>query len=670
MSVEDRINELRSTIQYHNHRYYVLDDPEISDGEYDRLVRELQELERTHPDLVTPDSPTHRVGAAPLKEFASVPHTVPMLSLANAMSSEELREFDERVKRELKKRLNKDFTAIDYIVEPKLDGLAVELIYEDGRFILGSTRGDGYTGEDVTQNLKTIRAIPLVLSRHGDSPVPRRIAVRGEVIMTIKNFELLNKRRAAEGDSLFANPRNAAAGSVRQLDSRITARRHLDMYSYSIGEADGVIFKSQWELLQGFKSWGLKVNPHIAQCRDINEVVAACNTIEAMRDGLPYEIDGAVVKVNSIELQDTLGTISKSPRWAVALKFEPHQETTVIEDIQVQVGRTGALTPVAVLKPVRVGGVMVRHATLHNQDEIKRKDIRIGDTVVVQRAGDVIPQVVTVITAKRSGKERIFAMPDCCPVCGAEVSRSSEEAAFRCTGLQCRAKLKESIKHFASRRAMDIDGLGDKLVEQIVDRGLVKNVAGIYYISLEEWAALERMAHKSAQNIMKAVEKSKQAGLERLIFALGIRHVGEHTARILVSNLNSLKQIENATIEQLLSIHEIGPEVAESIVQFFRQAGNKAVLDLLQKAGVSVEPKYSLKSGKLFGKTFVFTGTLDHFTREQAEKKVQSLGGKSSSSVSIKTDYVVAGKDPGTKYDKAKKLGITILNEIEFKNML
>ncbi len=665
MSVKDRINELRSAIHYHNHRYYVLDDPEISDAEYDRLLKELQELELKHPDLVTPDSPTQRVGAAPLKEFTSVPHTVPMLSLSNAMSEDEVREFDERVKRFLK-------TAADvaYVVEPKLDGLAVELVYEAGRFVLGSTRGDGFTGEDVTLNLKTIKALPLLLVQHGPASVPQRIAVRGEVVMNIRDLENLNKRRAESGEPLFANPRNAAAGSVRQLDSRITAQRPLDIYFYSAGESQGSPFKTQWELLQCFKSWGLKVNPNAVLCEDMSDAVAACRYIASMREELPYEIDGAVIKVNQFDLQDVLGVISKSPRWAVAFKFEPHQETTVIEDIQVQVGRTGALTPVAILKPVRVGGVTVSHATLHNQDEIERKGIRIGDTVVVQRAGDVIPQVVTVITAKRSGKEKIFTMPDCCPVCGAEVSRSSDEAAFRCTGLQCMAKLKESIKHFASRRAMDIDGLGDKLVEQIVDRGLAKNVAGIYSISFEQWAGLERMAEKSAQNILNAVEKSKQAGLERLIFALGIRHVGEHTARTLVSNLNSLEQIENATREQLMSIHEIGPEVAESIVQFFRQSGNRAVLDMLQKAGVSIKPKHAPKSGKFTGKTFVFTGTLEHFTREEAERKVQSLGGRSASSVSTKTDFVVAGRDPGSKYDKAKKLGITIINEIDFYNIL
>lgn len=665
MSAKELIEKLRNKIHYHNHRYYVLDDPEISDSEYDRLLKELQELELRHPELITPDSPTQRVGAAPLKELTSVPHTVPMLSLSNAMSAEEVLEFDERVKKFLKSG-----EEIDYVVEPKLDGLAVELIYEAGRFILGSTRGDGYIGEDITQNLKTIKAIPLVLNKRAHVPVPRRIAVRGEVIMTRKEFELLNKRRSESGEALFANPRNAAAGSVRQLDSRITSQRPLDMYCYSTGESGGVSFKSQWELLQVFKSWGFKVNPHVKLCQGISAAVAACNEIETMRDALPYEIDGAVIKVNSVDLQNTLGEISKSPRWAVAFKFSPHQETTVIEDIQVQVGRTGAITPVAVLRPVKVGGVTVSHATLHNQDEIERKDIRIGDTVVVQRAGDVIPQVVKVVTSRRSGRERMFVMPEHCPICGAEVARSSDEAVYRCTGMQCMAKLKESIRHFASRRAMDIDGMGEKLVEQIVDKGLVKNVADMYTLTHNQWAELERMADKSAKNIFAAVEKSKQAGLERLIFGLGIRHVGEQTARVLVSNLKTLERIENATSEELMEINEIGPEVAESIVQFFRQSVNRNVLDKLQKAGVSIESKQSAKSGIFDGKTFVFTGSLEHFTREEAEKIVQTLGGRASSSISAKTDYVVAGKDPGSKYDKAKSLGITVINEIEFKDML
>ena len=665
MSAKESIEELRNKINYHNYRYYVLDDPEISDAEYDRLLRELQGLEQKHPELITFSSPTQRVGASPLKEFVPVTHTVPMLSLSNAMSQDEVLEFDERVKKLLKSKAD-----VEYVVEPKLDGLAVEIMYDDGRFILGSTRGDGVIGEDITLNLKTIKALPLMIIKNRSYPVPRLIAVRGEVIMNTKDFEQLNKKRSETGEPLFANPRNAAAGSVRQLDSRVTAQRPLDIYCYGIGEIEGVTFKTQGELLQGLTALGLKVNPHITLCKDIREAVAACQKIESMRETLPYEIDGAVIKVNWLDLQNALGTIAKSPRWAAAFKFAPHQETTVIEDIQVQVGRTGALTPVAILKPVRVGGVTVSHATLHNQDEIERKDIRVGDTVVVQRAGDVIPQVVKVITARRTGGEHKFIMPERCPVCGAEAARSSDEAVYRCTGMQCIARLKESIRHFASRRAMDIDGLGEKLVEQIVDKGLVKNVADIYSLSHQQWTELERMADKSARNILDAVEKSKQAGLERLLFALGIRHVGEHTARVLVSNLKTLERIENATREELMDISEIGPEVAESIVQFFRQEVNRKVLDALQTAGVSIEPKQSVKSGIFNRKTFVFTGALEHFTREEAEKIVQSLGGRTSTNVSPKTDYVVIGKDPGSKYDKAIKLGITVLKEVDFKYML
>jgi len=665
MSVKEQIEELRKTINYHNYRYYVLDDPEISDAEYDALMRKLEALERQHPEFISPDSPTQRVGAEPLKSFSSVTHTVPMLSLANAMNEEEVRAFDDRVKRTLK-----TVSPVEYVVEPKLDGLAVEIIYENGIFIRGSTRGDGFTGEDISQNLKTIKSLPLALFSTTDTPLPSRLEVRGEVIMTIKDFERLNKKRAAEGEQLFANPRNAAAGSVRQLDSRITAQRRLDLYCYGVGLIEGVDIKTQWDMLQAFKSWGLKVNPFVKKCATIDSVLCACKELKVQRNSLPYEIDGAVIKVNSFALQAQLGAISKSPRWAVAFKFTPHQATTVIEDIQVQVGRTGALTPVAILRPVHVGGVMVRHATLHNQDEIERKDIRIGDTVVIQRAGDVIPQVVKVVTEKRTGNEKKFIMPLSCPICGAAIIKLKNEAIYRCSGRQCVAQLKERIKHFASKRAMDIDGLGEKLVEQIVDKGLVKNVADLYHIPKEQWAELERMADKSAQNIVDAIEKSKQAGLERLIYALGIRHVGEHTAQVLVSHLKTINRIENATKEELIEIPEIGPEVADSIVQFFSQKINRSLIEQLRSVGVSVEPKRMIKPGKFSGKTFVFTGTLEHFTRNEAEKIVQAEGGNVASSVSSKTDFVVAGKDPGSKYDKAQKLGITILSEADFNKLL
>ena len=661
----DKIEDLRNKIRYHNYRYYVLDDPEISDAEYDRLLRELESLEKSHPELITPYSPTQRVGAEPLKEFTRVTHSIPMLSLSNAMSEAEMRDFDERVRKFLKTT-----DEIEYVVEPKLDGLAIELIYENGTFILGATRGDGVIGEDVTQNLKTIKSLPLVLIPQGQLPVPHRIEVRGEIIIGTKEFEKLNRKRAESGEPLFANPRNAAAGSVRQLDSRITAQRPLDIYCYGIGIVEGIAFSTQWELLQGLKSFGLRVNQYIKKCSTIDETISACLGIESIRKTLPYEIDGAVIKVNSFSLQSQLGTISKSPRWAIAFKFIPHQETTVIKDIQVQVGRTGALTPVAILEPVKVGGVIVSHATLHNQDEIDRKDIRTGDTVIVQRAGDVIPQVVKVVTSKRTGKEGKFIMPGCCPVCGSEVLRSRDEAVYRCTGLQCPAKLKESIKHFASKRAMNIDGLGDKLVDQIVEKKLVKNVSDLYYFPHHKWRELERMADKSARNIVDAIEKSKKAGLERLLFALGIRHVGEHIAKVLVDSLKTVAVIKTASKEKLIGINEIGPEVAESIIQFFRQGTNWSVLEKLKAAGVSFNPKEFTEGNKFTGKTFVFTGSLKEFTRDEAEKIVESLGGKSSSTVSSKTDFVVAGEEPGSKLDKAKNLGITIINETEFKNML
>lgn len=665
MPIESQIEELRRKINYHNHRYYVLDDPEISDAEYDRLLRELAKLEKEHPELITPDSPTQRVGAEPLKAFATVTHTQPMLSLSNALNEQELRDFDER----LKKLLNAG-EDLSYVVEPKLDGLAVEVIYENGKFILGSTRGDGVTGEEVTQNLKTIRSLPLMLFANSSFPPPERIEIRGEVIIGIKEFTILNKKRADKGESLFANPRNAAAGSIRQLDPRVAAQRPLDLYCYGLGDTKGLSFTTHLEALQAFKSWGLKVNPHVKKCNKIDEVVSACNSIAARRNTLPYEIDGAVIKLNSFAEQKKAGAISKSPRWAIAFKFEAQQTTTVIKEIFVQVGRTGALTPVAMMVPVKVGGVEISRATLHNQDEIDKKDIRIGDTVVIQRAGDVIPEVVKVIDSKRNGSEKKFSMPDHCPVCGAEATRTVGEAVSRCTGLQCPAKIREGIKHFASKRAMDIDGLGVKLVNQIVAKGIVKNVADLYYIPRNVWAELERMADKSADNIIAAIEKSKQAGLECLVFALGIRHVGEHVARVLVKGVGSFERLKTITKEELLEIKGIGPEVAESIVQFFRQESNLSVIAMLQRAGVSTEPRELQQEKKLQGKSFVFTGTLELFTRSGVEGLVASMGGKASASVSSKTDFVVAGKNPGSKIEKAKKLGIKIITEEQFKKLL
>jgi DNA ligase (NAD+) len=662
--IEARSAGLREKINYHSYRYYVVDDPEISDAAYDRLMRELEKLERQYPALVTPDSPTQRVGAAPLKEFRTVRHTLPMLSLSNCFEEEEIREFDQRVKRLLK--IQGD---VEYLAEPKLDGVAVELVYENGKLSVGSTRGDGTVGEDVTLNLKTVKSIPLQLLRIKSINIPDKLEVRGEVFLGKKEFKSLNKKREALGETLFANPRNAAAGSLRQLDPRITAERPLDIFCYGIGEVFGIRFTSHGEVLSSLPHWGLKVNPIKYRCKDISQVIECYREIEKQRETLDYEIDGVVVKVNDLVLQERLGTISRSPRWAVAYKFEAHQETTKIKDIIVQVGRTGALTPVAVMEPVKVGGVEVSRATLHNQDEIDKKDIRIGDTVVVQRAGDVIPEIVKVVESKRMGGEKRFIIPGKCPVCGSAAAKSDDEAVSRCVGLSCPAKLKESIIHFASKRAMDIEGLGDKLVNQLVEKGVVKDVADLYFLSAEELAELERMAEKSAQNIVSAIQKSKSAGVERLVYALGIRHVGEHIAQVLMSNLGSIEKLIKANEEDLKQVKEIGPQVAQSIVQFFAQEFNVKTIKRLKEAGVSFLTSRRAK-GDLEGVTFIFTGELKGYTREDAKRLVENRGGMVSSSVSSKTNYLVVGDSPGSKLEKANKLGIKTLTEGEFIKMV
>jgi DNA ligase (NAD+) len=660
-----RIGRLREEINEANYYYYILDSPRISDAAYDRLMKELEKLEKEFPDLITTDSPTQRVGAAPLEEFATVTHTTPMLSLNNAFEEEEVREFDRRVQRFLK--TDRD---IEYVIEPKLDGLAVELVYLDGRFTIGSTRGDGVNGEDITQNLKTIRAIPLQLVKKESKKLPERLEVRGEVYLGKKEFRELNKKRAEAAESLFANPRNAAAGSCRQLDSKITAQRPLSIFCYGIGVVEGWEFTTHWDILQTLRKWGFRVNQESRVCRNIDEVMGEYTKIRKKRESLPYEIDGTVIKVNRIDLQEKLGTISRSPRWALAYKFEAHQETTVIEDIIVQVGRTGTLTPVAIMKPVRVGGVEVSRATLHNMDEIEKKDIRIGDTVVIQRAGDVIPEVVMAIKEKRTGREKKFVMPDRCPVCGSEVIREEGEAAHRCLGMNCPAKLKESMKHFASKRAMDIEGLGDKLMEQLVDKGLVRDAADLYSLSKDDLASLERMADKSAQNIVDAINKSKDVTLERVIYALGIRHVGEHLAKVLTDNLGSIARLIDATEAELIQIKEIGPEVAQSIRKFFQQKSNLNVIRRLEKAGVRFKQPIARKKNDLEGKTFVFTGGLVSLTRDEAERLVEERGGRASGSVSKNTDYVVAGEEAGSKLDKARELGVNVLSEKEFRKMV
>jgi DNA ligase (NAD+) len=661
-AIRKRVEKLREEIEYHNYRYYILDQPEISDAQYDRLMRELEKLEEQYPELRTPNSPTQRVGAPPLEEFEIVRHTLPMLSLANAFDETEAKEFDKRVKKFLGTSSD-----IEYVTEPKLDGLAVELVYEGGQFVVGSTRGDGINGENITQNLRTIKTIPLQLIRKEVS-IPERLEVRGEVIMQLKRFRELNQKREELGEPFFANPRNAAAGSVRQLDSKITAERPLEIYCYGIGEVRGRAFKSHWEILQTLSKWGLRINPTIQRCKHIEDVIGYYHEVNEKREKLPYEIDGIVIKVNQLDLQTRLGEISRSPRWALAFKFQPKQETTKIQDIIVQVGRTGALTPVAVMEPVKVGGVEVSRATLHNQDEINKKDVRIGDTVVIQRAGDVIPEVVQVIESKRTGKEKKFRMPSKCPVCGAEVIK--EEAIHRCIGLDCPAQLKGRIKHFASKRAMDIEGLGVKLIDQLVDNGLIKDVADVYYIKKEELVELERMADKSAQNIIDAIEASKTKPLSKFLYALGIRHVGETTAEDLARRFSRLDDFFHLSEEDLREVEGIGPEVSASVYQFFRDKKNKESIERLKKAGVTViEPKVKGKA-KLAGKTFVFTGALKSLGRDEARNIVESLGGMTVSTVSKKVDFVVVGEDPGSKFDKAKELGIKTLTEEEFQKMI
>lgn len=672
-----RIESLRTTILHHNRRYYQMDDPEIADADYDLLLRELNALELEFPDLITLDSPTQRVGSPPLDKFGAVTHRTPMLSLANAFSDEEIREFDRRCRRFLGRE-----DPIHYVVEPKLDGLAVNLLYESGRLTVGSTRGDGAVGEDVTLNLRTIPAIPLSVPRTEDPPpppvggmaaVPERIEIRGEVCMEREAFRKLNRRRTEQGEPPFANPRNAAAGSLRQLDSRITARRPLTMFCYAIATAEGVTFQTHEAVLRTLAAWGFQVNPLIRPAVDIEECIHYYHHIGQMREELPYEIDGIVIKVNDLRLQERLGAVSRSPRWAVACKFAAIRERTVIEDIVIQVGRTGVLTPVAVMRAVRVGGVMVSRATLHNEDEIRKKDIRIGDTVMIQRAGDVIPEVVEVVQTARIGTEKPFVMPETCPECGSRVVRMEGEVAHRCIGIACPAQIREHIVHFASRGALDIEGLGDKMVAQLVTNGLIHDPADLFFLTKERLLGLERMAEKSASNLLEAIGRAKSPPLDRLIFALGIRHIGEQTAKRLAQACGTLDALMAAASEELQTVRDIGPEVAASIVGFFQEAANLQVIQKLRSAGIGDMMPHRvpmetarLQAAPLAGKTFVFTGTLSRIGRNEAKALVESMGGAVGSSVTKTTNYVVAGEAVGSKIEKARQSGIAILDEAAF----
>jgi DNA ligase (NAD+) len=663
--IRQRARFLSDELTRHNYRYYVLDDPEIADSEYDRLMQELGDLEQRGPELVTPDSPTHRVGAPPLSKFVSVPHSLPMLSLDNAFNDDDIFEFERRIRRILKTT-----APIPYMVEPKMDGVAVELIYRDGLLAQAATRGDGFVGEDITANVRTIRALPLRLSVPADGAVPSTLEVRGEIFIHREAFRQFNRERIAAELPPFANPRNAAAGSLRQLDSQVTAQRPLNIFCYGIGVMQGDVPASQSELLARLKMFGLPVNPLVQSCRTIEEVLAVYRELEARREILPYDIDGMVIKVDARTLQDQLGTTSRSPRWAIAYKFKAIQATTRLEAIEVQVGRTGALTPVAHLTPVSVGGVVVSRATLHNQDEIDRKDVRIGDTVLVQRAGDVIPEVVMPVVSKRRGDERRFRMPDVCPSCGASVVPTEGEIALRCFNADCPAQLKERIRHFASKNAFDIDGLGEKLVDQLVSRGMVASFPDLFGLEAADLAGLDRMAEKSAANLIAALQASKTISFDRFIFALGIRHVGEHVARLLAKHFPGVAALQAADREALEAIEGIGPIVAASVASFFSREENTGMIRRLLDSGVQITMDQAEPDTHLSGLTFVLTGTLARMSRAQAQGLIEAAGGKVTGSVSRKTDYVVAGTSPGSKIDKARQLNVAVIDEARLWEML
>jgi DNA ligase (NAD+) len=666
----EEIEKLRAKIRHHEYLYYVLDAPEITDAEFDRLLERLKRLEGEHPELVTPDSPTQRVGGQPREGFVKVRHRRPMLSLDNTYSFEELTQFDRRVHEGTGR------AKPDYVCEHKFDGFSISLLYEDGRYRRAITRGDGTEGEEVTPNVKTIRALPLRVEaeRLKKARLGGDFEVRGEVIMTRRAFEQMNREQQERGEKVFANPRNAAAGSVRVLDPSVTAGRRLDLFAYAL-LVDGRVPRARHsEVLETLSGLGFKVSPEWERCRGLEEVIRYCERWEKKREKLAYEIDGIVVKLDETALWEELGTTAKAPRWAVAYKYAAQQAVTQVRDIRVQVGRTGTLTPVADLEPVEVSGVRVSHATLHNEDQIKRLGVKIGDYVVVQRAGEVIPEVVEVVAEKRAGRKgelREFKMPPRCPVCNERVHKLEGEVAYRCVNAACPARLKESLLHFAGRRAMNIDGLGDKLVDQLVEKGLVKDVADLYRLKKDDLAELERMGEKSAENLSAEIEASKKAGLARLIFALGIRFVGERTGELLAAHFGSIEKLGKASLEELLEVEEVGEKVAESIVEFFSEKANQEVLRKLRRDGVVLEEKRARpKDSRLAGKTFVLTGTLNRWSREEASDLIVSLGGKVTGSVSKKTDYVVVGTDPGSKYAKAQALGVATLDESAFARLV
>jgi DNA ligase (NAD+) len=654
---ERRARELRRLIHHHDHRYHVLDDPEISDAQYDALLRELQEIERRHPDLVTPDSPTQRVGAAPIERLEKIPHSLPMVSLDNTYSEAEVREWEGR----LFNHLGRTFT-VAYVVEPKIDGAAVELVYERGALAAASTRGDGRIGEKITTNVRTMRSVPLRL-REG---APELLEVRGEVFMRRAAFEALNRRLLEQGGEPFANPRNAAAGSLRQLDPRVTAGRPLELMVHGFGLVRGAAWRTHDEALQAAAALGLPTVGEASVCAGLDAVCARYRDLLARRDRLPYEIDGVVVKVNDFALREELGMRARSPRWAIAFKFPAREEVTTVRDIVVQVGRTGALTPVAVLDPVSVGGVTVTHATLHNPEEAARKDVRIGDAVVVTRAGDVIPEVVKAIPSRRTGAERRFAMPEACPVCGAKAVKTEGEVTVRCPNTSCPAQVKGAILHFARREAMNIDGLGEKLVDQLVDRKLVETPADLYFLDAEDLQELERMAEKSAQNLVAAIDASRRAALDRFIYALGIRHVGETLAKILADHLGTLERFVDAPQEELEGIPEVGPVVARSLRAWLDHADNRKMLRRLQEGGVRVEARERPAGGALAGQVVVFTGGLERMTRDEARRLAERHGARTADAVTKAATLVVAGPGAGSKLEKARKLGIAVIDEAAF----